>query len=183
MRRLPRRLALWGGAAAIASGGFAFMASNSMAASSSAGDGSVAVTGYTVGTISYSPVYYSGHTGSGDYIQTFSFPLSSVAKTAPGNGVPGSLLVTLTFNGTALVGGGRNTSTLPYNSTYGDTGIYNANANFGCSIPANYPAASGGWHFLGTGSGTGTVTCTLNIAASAEHFEATLTKVDVEASN
>lgn len=55
MRRLPRRLALWGGAAAVAGGGFAFMNSNAVPATS-AGDGASAVTGYTVSDIAYTPV-------------------------------------------------------------------------------------------------------------------------------
>lgn len=52
MTRLPRRLLLWGGAAAVAAGGFAFMAQNSVA-NSSAGEGTGTVTGYNVTAISY----------------------------------------------------------------------------------------------------------------------------------
>jgi hypothetical protein len=55
-------LFLWGGAAAIASAGFAFMAANTVDASS-AGEGTGTVSGYTVSGISYTPidnVYYTG---------------------------------------------------------------------------------------------------------------------------
>ena len=55
MRRLPRRLALWGGAAAIASGGFAFMANNVVSATS-AGEGANNVSGYTAYTTTYNDV-------------------------------------------------------------------------------------------------------------------------------
>ena len=63
MRIVPRRLFLWGGAAAIASAGFAFMAANTVDASS-AGEGTGTVSGYTVSGISYTPidnVYYTGN--------------------------------------------------------------------------------------------------------------------------
>ncbi len=52
MFSVSRRVALWGGAAAIAAGGFAFMASNTVAGSS-AGSGQGSVSGYHVSAISY----------------------------------------------------------------------------------------------------------------------------------
>lgn len=52
MARLPRKLALWGGAGAVAAAGFAFMASNSVPVSG-AGDSAATVTGYYVGSITY----------------------------------------------------------------------------------------------------------------------------------
>ena len=55
MKRLPRRLALWGGAVAIAGGGFAFMANNAVSASS-AGEGFNNISGYTVSGITYNDV-------------------------------------------------------------------------------------------------------------------------------
>lgn len=49
--RLPRRLALWGGAAAFAAGGFAFMASNVFTGPNfAAGAGTETVSGYTIST-------------------------------------------------------------------------------------------------------------------------------------
>ena len=62
MRRLSRRLALWGGAAAIAGGGFAFMASNTVH-TSYVGDSAGVVSGYTVYTIGYSGVAAVGNPG------------------------------------------------------------------------------------------------------------------------
>jgi len=52
MRKIPRRLLVFIGAIAIAGGGMAFMAANSVAASN-AGEGSAAVIGYNVSNISY----------------------------------------------------------------------------------------------------------------------------------
>lgn len=52
MRIIPRRFLILGGALAVAAGGFAYMASNSVAASY-AGEGSNAVSGYTVSNIDY----------------------------------------------------------------------------------------------------------------------------------
>jgi hypothetical protein len=54
MRILPRRLLLLGGAVAIAAGGFAYMASNTIA-QSNAGEGANLVTGYVVTNITYTP--------------------------------------------------------------------------------------------------------------------------------
>jgi hypothetical protein len=48
MRRLPRRLAIWGGAAAVAGAGFALMASNTFTAHPGAGTGTVSVSGYVI---------------------------------------------------------------------------------------------------------------------------------------
>lgn len=78
MTRLPRRLALWGGAAAIASGGFAFMASNALA-TTSGGDGAAAVTGYTVSNITYTPQETNGLTVLG--VVKFTLTSSCAAPT------------------------------------------------------------------------------------------------------
>lgn len=52
--RIPRRLALWGGAAAFAAGGFAFMASNVFTGPRfAAGAGTEHVSGYTISTTSF----------------------------------------------------------------------------------------------------------------------------------
>lgn len=48
MRRLPRRLAIWGGAATLAGAGFALMASNTFTAHPGAGAGTVSVSGYVI---------------------------------------------------------------------------------------------------------------------------------------
>lgn len=77
MGRLTRRIALWGGAAAVASGGFAFMASNSVAASK-AGTGAGVVSGYNVSTVHYALVTQPDVPG-GSYIQQVSFTLTSAA--------------------------------------------------------------------------------------------------------
>lgn len=52
MSKLSRRLGLWGGAAAIAAGGFAFMASNDFSGHPAAGGGSVTESGYTISGVS-----------------------------------------------------------------------------------------------------------------------------------
>ena len=100
MIRRHRRLALWGGAAAIAAGGFAFMASNAVGASS-AGSGQGAVSGYAVSTISYQadartiacPTTGSGcvsatpATDSQTYLLSVSFTLTAqgTTKAQPGH--------------------------------------------------------------------------------------------------
>lgn len=90
MRRLPRRLVLWGGAAAIASGGFAFMASNAIAGSS-LGDGAGTVSGYTVSNIHWTTkTCLSGAncTTGARVIYAVNFTLTSAATTAPANEQP-----------------------------------------------------------------------------------------------
>lgn len=85
MTRLPRRLALWGGAAAIAGGGFAFMASNNVL-TSSAGDGAGHVTGYTVTNQAYTianRLAIAGTTGSATaYLSGVTFTLAANSATA-----------------------------------------------------------------------------------------------------
>jgi hypothetical protein len=155
MRRLPRRLALWGGAAAIAAGGFAFMASNSVAGSS-LGEGAGTVTGYKVTNIQYTTetafhLTFGGSTGHPPYYVTnISFTLTSDAATAPANAEPTSLNVTeISANGEDWSGG-----------------LWNA----ACKIVS--------WTTSG-GAGTGSVTC-----ATDPHHEgpvSTITSIDVEA--
>jgi hypothetical protein len=76
----PRRIVMLGGALAIAGGGFAFMASNTVAASN-AGVGSGAISGYSVTNISYALVTNALVPG-GTYIQQVNFTLTPGAATA-----------------------------------------------------------------------------------------------------
>jgi len=99
MIRLPRRFALWGGAAAIAMGGFAFMASN-VVVGSSAGAGAGPVSGYTVTNITYTPIINRCITGTtktnctaAAYIGGVTFTLSSAKKTTPSATKQPSVLV------------------------------------------------------------------------------------------
>ena len=88
MRMLPRRLLMWGGAAAVASAGFAFMAANTVDASS-AGEGTGTVTGYHVSGISYAPVdnvYYQGNLYAA--AKQVTFTLTSVSTDSAANGKP-----------------------------------------------------------------------------------------------
>jgi hypothetical protein len=91
MRRLSRRLALWGGAAAIAGGGFAFMANNAVA-TSSAGEGVGAVTGYTVSAITYNDTCPGGAPNAVCATSTFTFHLKPTTWTTS---APKSVAVTL----------------------------------------------------------------------------------------
>ena len=85
MIRLPRRLALWGGAAAVAAGGFAFMAQNVVGVSS-AGEGVGAVTGYTVTHQTY------GFTNTGQAeLHSVTFTLTSMSTTSNANGQPANV--------------------------------------------------------------------------------------------
>jgi hypothetical protein len=70
----PRRLLMLGGALAIAGGGYAFMASNTVAATN-AGVGQGAISGYDVSAVSYNLVTNALVPG-GTYIQTVSFTLT-----------------------------------------------------------------------------------------------------------
>jgi hypothetical protein len=120
MRMLPRRFLMWGGAAAVASAGFAFMAANTVDASS-AGEGTGNVTGYHVSGISYTPinnVYYTG----GDYAaaEGVTFTLTALssdtsADTKPTNvdAYPLNLSGNLQWghdNGCSIVGTWNNTT-------------------------------------------------------------------------
>jgi len=97
MIRLPRRFALWGGAAAIAMGGFAFMASNHVDASS-AGAGAGKVSGYTVANQSYR-ITNRCATGTTSptctatpYIKGFTFTLTANSATANAKVQPTTVL-------------------------------------------------------------------------------------------
>ena len=85
MRILPRRLLLFGGAAALAAGGFAFMASNTVGQSYS-GEGSAAVSGYNVYDVVYSGVTSPGGGSAGSMKWDGSAPVS--------NGLSGDGVVT-----------------------------------------------------------------------------------------
>jgi hypothetical protein len=93
MRRLPRRLALWAGAAAIAAGGFAFMASG-VTDQSSASEAAGNVTGYTASTIHYTLgvdntcVNTNGGNADNSWLCALTFKLTSVATTTNANGQP-----------------------------------------------------------------------------------------------
>lgn len=75
MFRLTRRLALWGGAAAIASAGFAFMATNTVP-TTYAGQGEGAISGYTVTHVTYSDATGDPTVPTGWAINAVTFDLS-----------------------------------------------------------------------------------------------------------
>jgi hypothetical protein len=81
MKKLPRRLLMWGGAAAIATAGFAYMASNSVAASS-AGEGVGPVTGYQVSNTTYDTTCTGYIPGQVCNIADFSFYLAPDVNTS-----------------------------------------------------------------------------------------------------
>lgn len=87
MLRISRRLALWGGAAAVASGGFAFMAGN-LVLGSSAGEGVGPVTGYTVSGQTW------GFTNNGvARLKSVTFTLESMSTTPNAAGQPSNVQV------------------------------------------------------------------------------------------
>lgn len=159
MNRLSRRVALWGGAAAIAAGGFAFMASNTVA-SSSAGEGQGTVSGYHVTNISYTVTthYYGGTTAGGTADLGVSnaayygvtFTLTSTATTANANGQPKFVMAYAEKSN----GGGH--------ATFGHAG--------GCT-------ATSAWTTNASNQGTGTYSCTFAPVIPA----AKLGKLNVEA--
>ncbi len=84
MFRLTRRLALIGGAAAIATAGFAFMAENTVP-TTNAGQGTGSITGYTVAGVHYSEATSDVTTPSGWAINGVTFTLY------PGNAPAGNV--------------------------------------------------------------------------------------------
>lgn len=154
MRRLPRRLALWGGAAAIAGGGFAFMASNNVFASS-AGDGAGPVTGYNVSNQTYTTYVAlstpSNTTTAVTYIKSVTFTLTSQAKTSNADGPPKI----------------QNMNVYPLN--------YNTGTQWGHQT--GYCSITTPWALHVTGSGYGTFTCTFNPKPPVH----TVHRLDVEA--
>jgi len=79
MNRLVRRVAIPGAAAVvIATGGFAFMASNSVA-SSYAGQGTASISGYNVSHIHYTLKNQGGPVGNDLYVQSVTFTLNHPA--------------------------------------------------------------------------------------------------------
>ncbi|MGH9918599.1 MAG: hypothetical protein ACRD6W_07010 [Nitrososphaerales archaeon] len=174
--RIPirRLLVVGGGAAILATAGFAYLASNDMPASSSIGEGTVTATGYTVGTISWDAVgCQAGYNGTSSctatntapyYVEGLSFPLTSIADTAPGNGLPNQIVVTLTYpNGTVVTMTGYNNS-----PTYTPPDGLKPSTQGACSIGGLW---SNNWH-IGAApaatTGSGTVTCSVYIGASGE---------------
>jgi hypothetical protein len=154
MSRVPRRLLLWGGAAAIAAGGFAFMASNTVG-TSSAGEGAGAVTGYAVSNISYTVdnTYYT--TGHNAAYTAVTFKLTSLSATGSADGPP------------------KDVNVYPEHSTGMRTWGHQT-GNCTLSTPPGWVIALFGPH---AGTGSGTYTCNFNPAVPA----ATLGKLDVEA--
>lgn len=82
MSILPRRLVLWGGAAVVASAGFAFMASNTVG-QSFAGEGANQVSGYSVSDIVYSGVTANG----GGSVGTMQWTDANNASGLSGDGI------------------------------------------------------------------------------------------------
>ncbi|MDA8343340.1 MAG: hypothetical protein M0007_14115 [Actinomycetota bacterium] len=161
MRRLPRRLALWGGAAAVASGGFAFMASNAVAGSS-LGDGQGTASGYTISTVHWVANQVTYISNNIVFVTSVTFKITSDANTAPANIRPTNVNVYLVM---------KTGKHLPIAT--GKSG-YISNNFFGTNVATH-------WHILPTGKGTGTVAVHLNIRSGGYAPAATVTGIDVEA--
>lgn len=82
MLRLPRKLGLFGGAAALAAGGFAFMASNTFTNHPAAGAGTTTVSGFTISTSSFTACGATTATNPEDICYSH-FYVSPMATTAP----------------------------------------------------------------------------------------------------
>lgn len=189
MRILPRRLLLIGGALAVASAGFAYMANNLVNASS-LGDGQGNVTGYTVSNISYPGViqykdyfncqtggsqtgdtatggssacdYYNGITTS--FVTNVTFTLTSAATTAPANGKPSQVQLVADW-------------TNPTNASNSGTTLLTG----GPSPAFDGVCTVNGWTTNANSANSGTVTCTLYIDTSNEPPVQWITGLDVEA--
>jgi hypothetical protein len=88
-----------GGAVVLATAGFAYMASNTVPASS-AGEASAVVTGYTVSGITYSAEQGWGQPAPDYSVSTVKFIITSDATTAPGNGQPAQIEAAILVSGT-----------------------------------------------------------------------------------
>ena len=153
MRRLPRRLLLWGGAAAVASGGFAFMASNNVLVSS-AGEGTNTVSGYQVSQQTYTiDQNKMGGNAENAAVYGVTFTLTSLATTTNANGKPKQVWAYLE-HGTGSVYVGHN---------YGNTGV-------GCTLV-------GTWTKPANAAGHGQYHCRLTTSPVV-----TMGKLDIEAS-
>lgn len=103
MKMLTRRVLMWGGAAAVAGGGFAYMAGNTVDLTS-AGQGAQTVSGYTVSSVAYSAEQGWGLPAPDYSVSTVKFTLTSAATTAPANARPAGI-------NAALLGTSATTST------------------------------------------------------------------------
>ena len=134
MSILPRRLLMWGGAAVVASAGFAFMASNTVG-QSFAGEGANNVSGYAVSDIVYSGVSGSG----GGSVGTLQWTGNNDASGLSGDGIVTTVSFKVTpdnalwsevqlYDGSSnIIGGGGASNCTEANSVWtcnitGDTG-------------------------------------------------------------
>ena len=162
--RVPflRLLLVGGGAVVLATAGFAYMASNTIA-QSSAGEGSASVSGYAATDITYNPDYSGGQlcqTWSGTYtcyVGEVQFTLTSKAMSAPANGAPTDVVVTLLGSGGTVL------------QTEGLVSAFDASNNWeGCTLT--------GWTANGSSANSGTVLCRLPQTPVSQ-----VVRVDVEA--
>ena len=149
MRIAPRRLFILGGALAIAAGGFAFMASNTVG-QSNAGEGSASVSGYNVYNITYSGITTTGGGQAGTMQFDENAPVSNgltgdgVVTTVSFQVSPDNALwseVQLYNTSRQLIGGGGAT-----NCTESATAVWT------CAVTGTDVYQAGGTAF-GTGSG------------------------------
>lgn len=132
MSILSRRLFMWGGAAVVASAGFAFMASNTVG-QSYAGEGANQVSGYTVSNIEYSGVVGSGGGSAG----TMNWTNANNASGLPGDGIVTT--VSFTVN--------------PDNALWSEVQLYDGNGVvIGGGGATNCKEANGVWTCAITGS-------------------------------
>lgn len=157
MRNLGRRLALWGGAAAIAGGGFSFTASNTVD-SASVGAGTAPATGYTVTTVTWKSA--KGPTGDTFWVTGVTLVLTSKAATAPADAIPTSVNVALQL-------------------TTGNDLPITTGAHGSCRFGTTGHA----WALEGTGRGTGQLICSVEVSASGEPPVTHIAGLAVEASN
>ncbi len=84
MSILSRRLALWGGAAALAAGGFAFMASNTFTSHPAAGAGTTTVSGFVISVPTFTgcgPATTGTNPENICYAHFYATPTASTAST------------------------------------------------------------------------------------------------------
>jgi hypothetical protein len=165
-----RLLLVGGGAIILATAGFAYMASNSVAATS-AGEGSGLISGYTVSNVSFTPEVIAeyGPTYTSD-VQDVSFTLTANdTKNPSAETAPTFILVYFTNDGQPANGLAEYYGPRPTNSELPSPGLDNGSyCTFGVPTPS-------------TGPGPWDITCAFNEGAGLGPAISSITGIDVEA--
>ena len=167
MAELSRRLIMWGGAAVVAGGGFAFMAGNTVT-TNSVGEGQGAASGYSVSGITYQTEQGWGVALPAWSVGSVKFTLTSVATSGSGTGQPGQVMA-------ALMGTDGSSKQIPLPVPAGDA------TDVSCAISGAWTTIASG---ANAGAGTGNYSCYFGQSAAGSaptQLVSAVTGLDVEA--